>query len=130
MDFYEKIEKLCTEKGISPTKAALDLGISKSNQTNWKRGTKPQNRTISKIAKYFDVPVSYFTESDSTVESQTIHDNHGIIGSTHAPVTIINGSERKLSEQAVELLSIFEKLNVIDQANLLVYAAGLLKESK
>ena len=125
MDFFTKVKKLCDEKKVSLSRMANDIGISRSNPANWEKGATPQIETIGKLAEYFCVPISYFTESADTVETQTIHDNHGIIGSTHAPVTIINGSERKLSEQAVELLSIFEQLSVVDQAKLIVYAEEL-----
>ena len=130
MNFYEKFMALCAEKGISRSKMADEIGISRSTPGNWKDGKDSvRHETVKKLTDYFGVPVTYFTESTNTVESQTIHDNHGIIGSTHAPVTIINGSERKLSEQAVELLSIFESLSVVNQAKLLVYAEGLKENS-
>ena len=126
MTFFNNIQRLCNEKGISVTALGQELGLSNATTAGWRRGSQPRGKTLKMLADYFEVTVDQLME-DSKV---TIADNHGIIGSTHAPVTIINGSERKLSEQAVELLSIFEQLGVIDQANLLVYAAGLLKEKK
>ena len=78
------------------------------------------------IADYFNVTVDQLMDSPII----NISDNHGIIGSTHAPVTIINGSERTLSEQAVELLGIFEQLSVLDQAKLIVYAEDLKNKTK
>lgn len=53
--------------------------------------------------------------------------NHGVIGTTNAPVTIINGSEKKLSEQEIALLDMFEKLDVVKKAQLLAFAADLAK---
>lgn len=130
MDFYAKVIAKCKEKGVSRSRMADDIGISRSTPKDWENGkATPRFDTIKKLSDYFGVPVTYFTESSTSVENQTITDNHGIIGSTHAPVTIINGSEHRLSEQAVELLSIFEQLSVVDQAKLLVYAEGL-KEKK
>lgn len=128
MDFYAKMIALCCEKGVSRSKMADDIGISRSTPSDWeKKKSKPQPATLKKIADYFGVPITYFTE-DST-DNKTIQDNHGIIGNAHAPVTIINGSQRQLTEQEIELLNIFETLNVMDQAKLLVYA-NELKESK
>ena len=128
MDFYEKVITQCREKGVSRSKMADDIGISRSTPKDWENGkVTPRYDTIKKLADYFGVPVAYFTENHGdTIESQNITDNHGIIGHTHAPVTIINGSERKLSEQEVELLNIFEKLSILDQAKLLVYANELV----
>lgn len=126
MDFYTKVITQCREKGVSRSRMADDIGISRSTPKDWENGqATPRFDTIKKLADYFGVPVTYFTESSTNIENQTINNNHGIIGSTHAPVTIINGSERKLSDQAVELLSIFEQLSVIDQAKLIVYAEEL-----
>lgn len=125
MDFYEKVITLCKEKGVSRSKMADSIGISRSTPKDWETGkTIPRHETVKRIADYFGVPVSYF--DDDSVGAKNITDNHGIIGHAHAPVTIINGSERKLNDQEVELLNIFEKLSIVDQAKLLVYANGLL----
>lgn len=125
MRFYERVNELCIKKGISITALAMELGFSKGTPTNWKTMTKPPRaENVKKIADYFNVSTSYFTEDDS-VNVQSVQDNHGIIGSNHAPVTIINGSERKLSEQELELLHIFESLDVVNKAKLLVYASEL-----
>ena len=127
MDFYEKVITLCREKGVSRSKMADSIGISRSTPKDWENGKViPRHETIKKIADYFGVPVSYFTDnSGDMIENQNITDNHGIIGHAHAPVTIINGSERKLTDQEVELLNIFEKLSIMDQAKLLVFANEL-----
>ena len=128
MNFYEKVIGLCQQKGVSRSKMADEIGISRSTPKDWadKKST-PQFSTIKKIADYFGVSPTYFTD-ESTVDVQSVQDNHGIIGHTHAPVTIINGSERKLSEQEIALIDIFGKLDVIKQAQLLSFAAELSKE--
>lgn len=127
MSFYEKLEILCKNRGITVTALANELGFSSSAGTTWKKSKgMPRNSTIKKITDYFEIPVTYF--SDETVEVQTVQDNHGIIGHAHAPVTIINGSERKLSEQEIALIDLFGKLDVIKQAQLLSFAAELSKE--
>lgn len=132
MDFYQKVIALCKEKGVSRSRMADDIGISRSTPKDWESGkVTPRFDTIKKLADYFGVPVNYFTENNGTsIENQTIQDNHGIIGHAHAPVTIINGSERKLSDQEVALLNIFEQLSVMDQARLLVFAEELKGNNK
>ena len=128
MRFYDRVNELCIKRGISITALAMELGFSKGTPTNWKTMTKPPRaENIKKIADYFDVSPSYLTE-ENCVGVQSVHDNHGIIGPNHAPVTIINGSERKLSEQELELLHIFDSLDVVKKARLLVYASELEKE--
>lgn len=125
MTFFNNIQRLCNEKGISVTALGQELGLSNATTAGWRKGSQPRGKTLKMLAEYFDVTVDQLM-SEPTM---TVNDNHGIIGHTHAPVTIINGSERKLSEQEVELLNIFGQLSVIEQAKLIVYAEGL-KEKK
>lgn len=127
MRFYDKVNELCAERGISITALALELGFSKGTPTNWKSMTKPPRaENVKKVADFFGVSPAYLTDESNT-EVQTVRDNHGIIGHTHAPVTIINGAEKRLTEQELELLHIFGELSVMDQAKLLVYASELKK---
>lgn len=128
MSFYKKLENLCKNRGITVTALTKELGYSSSAGTTWKKSSgMPRNSTVKKISEYFGVPITYFSPNE-TVSAQTILDNHGIIGHTHAPVTIINGTEKKLTEQELALLSIFTKLDVVKQAKLLAYASELEKE--
>ena len=123
MTFYEKVNALCLERGTSITAVATALGYSQSAPTTWKNSKGlPRANTIKKLSEYFGVPVSYFTDG-----STTIHDNHGVIGDTHAPVTIHNGSE-SLGEMEKELLSICSKLDTKRKNALLAKAYELLEE--
>ena len=66
MDFYSKIITLCQEKGVSRSRMADDIGISRSTPKDWEtRKTKPQFATLKKIADYFGVPVSYLSDETS-----------------------------------------------------------------
>ena len=57
--FYDIIEHLCKERGIYVTQLASDIGVSKSNVTNWKNGRVPRSDKVRKIADYFGVTVDY-----------------------------------------------------------------------
>lgn len=58
--FYDRFVDLCRQKGVPPTRAALEIGLSKSTPTSWKnRGLTPQGETLNKIADYFAVSVDY-----------------------------------------------------------------------
>ena len=58
--FYDVFVSLCNKKGVAPTRAAMDIGLSKSTPTTWKkRGLTPQGETLNKIAAYFDVSTDY-----------------------------------------------------------------------
>lgn len=124
MTFYEKLNVLCIQKGTSVTAVAVNLGFSRSLVTTWKNSKgMPRSSTVKKIADYFSVPVDYFYDTDIDV---TVHDNHGVIGDTHAPVTIHNGSVMGDIEQ--ELLSICGKLDMKRKNALLARAFELLEE--
>lgn len=57
--FYDKFVFLCKEKGVAPTRAALDIGLSKSAPIKWRTtGATPNGETLNKIAEYFSVSVS------------------------------------------------------------------------
>lgn len=57
--FYIKLQELCNNKKITITNLALELGISRSNVTNWKNGSIPKSDKIQKIAEYFNVSTDY-----------------------------------------------------------------------
>lgn len=58
--FYDKFVQLCNQKGVSPSRAAIDAGISKSLVTKWKaNGCKdPSPDVLRKLSVYFGVTVS------------------------------------------------------------------------
>lgn len=54
--FYDLYLELCRKKKVPPTRAALDIGLSKSAPTKWRTtGATPQGETLDKIASYFGV---------------------------------------------------------------------------
>lgn len=58
--FYNIFAYLCTKKGVSTTKAALDLGFSRSAPNHWKeKNGRPKNENLQMIAEYFDVSIDY-----------------------------------------------------------------------
>lgn len=58
--FYDRFVYLCNQKGISPSRAAVEAGISKSLVTKWKnnRTDVPSPDVLRKLSKYFNLPVS------------------------------------------------------------------------
>lgn len=130
MTLYEKVKNLCEKEGFEISNIGENipnLTISKASVAGWKKGSKPRADKIKLIAEYFGVDTEYLTD-DSITSPQYIRDNHGIIGDTHAPVTIMNSDTNSLTDQEAELLNTFRKLSVMKQAQLLVRAAELLEE--
>lgn len=63
--FYDTFKALCDKNGVSCKKAVLEMGLSNSLPTAWKkRGLTPKGDTLNKIADYFDVSVDYLLGND------------------------------------------------------------------
>ena len=67
--FWDKYFALCSKIGKSPNAVAKEIGISSGTLTGWKKHNKvPLDMTIKKVAEYFGVPVSYFSEEAPETE--------------------------------------------------------------
>ena len=58
---YDKIKKLCIEKGISIAKLEKECELGNTTIRRWESST-PNVNTLKKVADYFQVPVTYFLE--------------------------------------------------------------------
>lgn len=61
-NLYEKIESLCSEKGINITQMCREAGVPRGNLTDLKKGRQQglSAKNLNKISVYFKVPISYF----------------------------------------------------------------------
>ena len=57
--FKKIFTELCNARGIAPTKACTDNGLSNAAYSCWNDDTVPRQATLLKFAKYFDVTVDY-----------------------------------------------------------------------
>lgn len=74
MSFFTKYLELCTKENSSANAVAKKIGIRSSTVTNWKQGGTPQPHTLKKIADYFGVPDSYFSEEPTETEKSPAPD--------------------------------------------------------
>lgn len=129
--FYKRVSDLCAKNGIAMTTLAVNLGLSKSVVTNWKKtGAEPRPSTVKKIADYFGVGIEYFYESDVDINNVTgAAAPVAITSGHHNTVTLTNGGThtRELSEIETELLKICEKLDTRKKALLLAKAYEILE---
>lgn len=64
--FYDLFCELCEKKGVAPTRAALEMGLSKATPTSWKnKKITPQAAQLQKIASYFDVSIDYLLGAET-----------------------------------------------------------------
>lgn len=63
--FWSNFSSLCAQRGMSPNAVARDLAIPSGSITAWKEGSEPRNKTLVKIADYFNVSVAFLLEDHS-----------------------------------------------------------------
>jgi len=58
--FYDKFVQICTMRGISPSRAAIEAGLSKSTVTKWKTtpDAEPTGAALKKISNYFGISIA------------------------------------------------------------------------
>lgn len=57
--FYDVYTMLCSEKGVSESKAAEANGLNRSAVVKWKNGSIPGGATLQSLAEYFGVSTDY-----------------------------------------------------------------------
>lgn len=61
--FYENFERICRERGVSPSGALIAIGENKNKPSNWKKfGTVPKQHDLDRLASYLDCSVADFFE--------------------------------------------------------------------
>lgn len=60
-NFYNLLLKQCINKGVSPSKAANEIGLSNAAASGWKKGKVPYHTTLVKLADYFGCTVADLT---------------------------------------------------------------------
>lgn len=116
MTLYEKIQALCRKEGFEISNIGEKipgLSVTRGSITGWKNGAMPRADKIKAIADYFGVPTSYLLGESETACNDDCN--------TSASET------NNLTEHETTLLDIFRKLDTINQARLLTYAADLMK---
>lgn len=65
--FFNTFLALCEKKNISPTRVALDIGLSKAAVTRWKQTeSTPNGDVLCKLADYFGCSVDYLLGREGT----------------------------------------------------------------
>ncbi len=68
---YEKFNKLLQDNGITAYHVSKETGIAQTTFSEWKRGkSQPKLDKLQKIADFFDIPITYFTEDNESVECE------------------------------------------------------------
>ena len=62
--FYDKLIKLCEQRGITITTFANEAGFAKGSPSSWQRGSAPSSSALIKTAKYFGVSTDFLLDLD------------------------------------------------------------------
>ena len=66
---YDKFSELLQSRGLKAADVSRGTGIHQVIFSDWKRGkSQPKYDKLKKIAKFFNVPVEYFTAEDEDLE--------------------------------------------------------------
>ena len=117
--FYENFERLCQRRGISPSKAGIEVGYSKSTASAWKKnGTIPKESDLVRLAELLGCSVKDFFMTEDEAAVDEFHNAH--IGSfdgltefmdtIHVPGAKPNGTDRTmmmLSRVESDIISTF-----------------------
>lgn len=96
--FFDIFEKLCKEKGISPTQATIDCGAPKSNVTYWKKsGSTPNSKVLANISNYFNVSVDYLLGKTDERNKTAANDE---ISEDDIMIALFGGDSEYVSEDA------------------------------
>ena len=123
MNFYERFIALCNKVGKTPSRVALEVGLSKPTVNRWKNGSLPTDATAMKIAEYFGVSIQELTgeatigdilyeatrdrglvESPFKQEKSTVTEDDGLSDRMKVSQQKLIEIAKKLPEEEVELL--------------------------
>ena len=99
MSFIDNLYKICNEKGTSPTRVCIEIGVSTNKVSAWKKGSMPKADLLLKIAQHLEVHVmDFFDDSDF------------LIGDLPVPKV-----EFALDEDETEIIKLFRRLSRKDK---------------
>lgn len=133
-EINNRIKEMRLRCNLTLLEVAEFLGVREATAQRYESGSikNIKHETICKLAELFACDPSYlmgWTDDSSTNEAShsTITNSAVVQGNNATTLIVKNGGvqERELSEQAVELLRIFETLGVKEQTELLSFAFQL-----
>ena len=68
MDFATNFKRICNERGTTPTRVCLELGLSSSKVNLWNKGGIPKGDVMVKLAKKLECSVmDFFTDEQDLI---------------------------------------------------------------
>lgn len=67
MDFATNFKRICEEKGTSPTRVCLELGLSSNKVSLWNKGGIPKGDVLIKLAHKLECSVMDFFADETDI---------------------------------------------------------------
>lgn len=117
--FYDQLVVLLRKLILTRTQFLKDIGMNRNQMSLWKKGATPRPTTLSKIDKYFDVPVGYFrSETD---------ENGNPIKTWEEKHTNVNPSTEVF---AAQLFSMFNSTTDVGRMRIIQAVLNICEEEK
>ena len=99
--FYDKFVKICAERGVSPSRAAIEAGLSKSTVTKWKTtpGAEPTGGALRRLSEYFGISISEILSGEEDKKAPTVSGERDILDDVDVA---FYGDFRELTEDEKE----------------------------
>lgn len=125
--FYNYFVELCNRAKISPSKAAQQIGLSKSSVSGWKNGSVPRDSQIMRIADFFGIPVSdiynVVNSQRAAIFNRTEFEKYTMNREEKAPETEKAPMPNDIGEE--NILRMYRSLSTAEKGELYAYALSL-----
>lgn len=102
--FYDLFKTLCDGKGVSVSRACIEMGLSRSIAAKWKNTqTNPSADVLPKIARYFDVTTDYLLTGEEKEKAPT-PEGERKIDITQAKIALFGGDGEVTDEMWEEAI--------------------------
>jgi transcriptional regulator with XRE-family HTH domain len=129
-EINEKIKEMRQRRGLTLLEVADFLGVKEATVQRYESGNikNIKHETICKLAELFQCDPCYLMGWDGSVNAS--FNNNAFANGTNATAIVTNNGEfrKELSDQAAELLRVFENLDVRGQTELLTCAFEIEKK--
>ena len=71
MDFATNFKRICNERGTTPTRVCLELGLSSSKVNLWNKGGIPKGDVMVKLARKLECSVMDFFAEEQDLITKT-----------------------------------------------------------
>lgn len=117
--FYDRVNKLCFERGVKISRMARDLGLGSGAPTRWQKGVLPKTETVQRIADYFEVTTDYLLGGDSS--TNTINTGNNSAAALGVGNVVSYSDSSPLSGLDQEIMRVVLSLSNTDKARALAY---------